>query len=129
MEKNTLHTGRRKTSVARVSLKAGNGNITINGKDYKTYFAIPYLQNKVEAPLKVSGSESKVDVVVNVSGGGLKGQAEAILLGIARALVTDNPESRPALKKAKHLRRDARIVERKKPGLRKARKREQYSKR
>ncbi len=129
MEKKDLHTGRRKTSVARVMLKAGNGNITVNGKDYKVYFPLTYLQNKVEAPLKLSGSEGKVDVVVNVVGGGLKGQAEAVLLGIARALVSDNPETRPVLKKAKHLRRDARIVERKKTGLRKARKKEQYSKR
>lgn len=127
MDKVTV--GRRKTSIARASIKAGNGDITVNGKNYREYFSLVYLQNKVEAPLKTSDSESKFDVEINVYGGGIKGQAEAISLAIARALINDNPEKRPALKKAKLLRRDARKVERKKTGLRKARKREQYSKR
>jgi len=127
MDKVTV--GRRKRSVARASITAGNGDITINGKNYRTYFSLVYLQNKVEAPLKTSDSEGKFDVAVNVFGGGMKGQAEAISLAIARALINDNPEKRPPLKKAKLLRRDARKVERKKTGLRKARKREQYSKR
>ncbi|MFN8285502.1 MAG: 30S ribosomal protein S9 [Chitinophagales bacterium] len=127
MEKVTV--GRRKASVARASVKAGSGNITINGKEYKDYFPIVYLQNKVEAPLKTSESENRFDIAVNVFGGGQKGQAEAVALAISRALIIDNPEKRPALKKAKLLRRDARKVERKKTGLRKARKREQYSKR
>lgn len=127
MEKLTV--GRRKASVARVFIKSGTGVITINGKDYKDFFSLEYLQNKVEAPLKTSESEGKYDVTVNVFGGGIKGQSEAISLGIARALIIDNPEKRPALKKAKLLRRDARIVERKKTGLRKARKQEQFSKR
>ncbi len=127
MEK--LKVGRRKTAVARVSISAGSGSITVNGRDYKSYFAVAYLQNKVEAPLQVAGSEGRFDVSVNVFGGGPKGQAEAVSLAIARALIADNPEKRPELKKAKLLRRDARKVERKKTGLRKARKKEQYSKR
>lgn len=127
MEKLTV--GRRKASVARAFIKSGTGVITINGKDYKDFFSLEYLQNKVEAPLKTSESEGKYDVSVNVFGGGIKGQSEAISLAIARALIIDNPEKRPSLKKAKLLRRDARKVERKKTGLRKARKQEQFSKR
>lgn len=127
MEK--LKVGRRKAAVARVSITAGSGTITVNGKDYKEFFPLEYLQNKLEAPFKLTGSEERFDTVVNVFGGGIKGQAEAISLGISRALITDNPEKRPELKKAKLLRRDARKVERKKTGLRKARKQEQFSKR
>jgi len=127
MEKLTV--GRRKASVARAFIKVGSGVITINGKDYKDFFTLEYLQNKVEAPFKTSESEGKYDVSVNVFGGGIKGQSEAISLAIARALIIDNPEKRPSLKKAKLLRRDARKVERKKTGLRKARKQEQFSKR
>ncbi|MCW5906290.1 MAG: 30S ribosomal protein S9 [Chitinophagales bacterium] len=127
MDKVTV--GRRKASVARATVKAGSGSITVNGKDYKVYFPLVYLQNKVEAPFKVSDSEGKFDVVINVFGGGIKGQAEAVSLAVSRALIIDNEEKRPALKKEKLLRRDAREVERKKTGLRKARKREQYSKR
>lgn len=126
---NNLKVGRRKASVARVFMKAGKGQITINGKDYKQYFPLEYLQNKVELPLKTSDSLERFDIEVNVFGGGIKGQSEAISLGIARALIADNPEKRPELKKAKLLRRDARKVERKKTGLRKARKQEQFSKR
>lgn len=127
MEKITV--GRRKASVARAFIKSGSGVITTNGKDYKDFFTLEYLQNKVEAPLKLSESEGKFDVSVNVFGGGIKGQSEAISLAISRALIIDNPEKRPPLKKAKLLRRDARKVERKKTGLRKARKQEQFSKR
>lgn len=127
MDKITV--GRRKASVARANVKAGSGNITINGKDYKEYFPLVYLQNKVEAPFKVADSEGKFDVEINVFGGGIKGQAEAVSLAVSRALINDNPEKRSALKKEKLLRRDAREVERKKTGLRKARKKEQYSKR
>ncbi len=125
----TVTVGRRKAAVARAIIKAGSGNITINGKDYKKFFALTYLQNKVEAPFKLVDSEGKFDTTINVFGGGTKGQAEAISLAISRALIIDNPEKRPPLKKAKLLRRDARKVERKKTGLRKARKQEQYSKR
>lgn len=121
--------GRRKAAVARAIIKAGNGNITVNGKDYKEFFSLVYLQNKVEAPLNTSESAGKFDIEINVNGGGVKGQAEAISLAIARALIIYNPEKRGSLKKAKLLRRDARKVERKKTGLRKARKKEQFSKR
>lgn len=121
--------GRRKASVARAFIKAGSGIITINGRDYKEFFSLEYLQNKVEAPVKTADSEGKFDIEVNVFGGGIKGQSEAVSLAIARALIIDNPEKRPPLKKAKLLRRDARKVERKKTGLRKARKQEQFSKR
>jgi small subunit ribosomal protein S9 len=129
MSKDKVTVGRRKAAVARVVIKAGNGAIIVNGKDYKDYFPLDFIQQKVEAPLKTADAFGKFDVSVNVFGGGVKGQAEAIVLGIARALVHDNPEVRPALKKEKFMRRDAREVERKKTGLRKARKQEQYSKR
>lgn len=127
MDKVTV--GRRKAAVARAIIKAGTGVIIINGKDYKDFFPLTYLQNKVEAPFTISESTERYDVSINVFGGGIKGQAEAISLAIARALIVDNPEKRPPLKKAKLLRRDARKVERKKTGLRKARKQEQFSKR
>jgi small subunit ribosomal protein S9 len=121
--------GRRKAAVARVIVKPGTGAIIINGKDYKDFFPLDFIQRKVEATFQAVDAVGKYDVTVNVFGGGVKGQAEAIVLGIARSLIIDSPEMRPALKKAKFLRRDAREVERKKTGLRKARKREQYSKR
>lgn len=124
-----LTVGRRKAAVARANVKAGSGAITVNGKDYKVFFANEYMQNKVEAPLKVTETEGKFDISINVFGGGIKGQAEAVSLAIARAIIIDNAEKRPELKKAKLLRRDARKVERKKTGLRKARKKEQFSKR
>jgi small subunit ribosomal protein S9 len=129
MSKDKVTVGRRKAAVARVVIKSGNGTIIVNGKDYKDYFPLDFIQQKIEAPLKTADAFGKFDVSVNVFGGGVKGQAEAIVLGIARALVHDNPEVRPALKKEKFMRRDAREVERKKTGLRKARKQEQYSKR
>jgi len=121
--------GRRKAAVARATVKSGSGQVVINGKDYKEYLPNVYLQHKVEAPLKAAEVEGKLDISINVYGGGIKGQAEAISLAIARNIVADDPEKRPALKKEKLLRRDARVVERKKTGLRKARKKEQYSKR
>jgi small subunit ribosomal protein S9 len=129
MSKDKVNVGRRKAAVARVVLKPGTGTITVNGKDYKDYFPLDFIQQKVEAPLNTADARTKFDVTVNVFGGGVKGQAEAIVLGIARGLVFDNPEARPALKKAKFMRRDARKVERKKTGLRKARRQEQFSKR
>ncbi len=129
MEKQKNAVGRRKEAVTRVFLTKGEGNITINGKDYKTYFPLVYLQNQVEAPLKTIDSADKFDVVVNATGGGVKGQAEAVRLGIARALLQVNPEYRPALKEAGLLTRDPRSVERKKPGKKKARKSFQFSKR
>ena len=129
MEKQKNAVGRRKEAVTRVFLTKGDGNISINGKDYKTYFPLVYLQNQVEAPFKSVDSSDKFDVVVNAKGGGVKGQAEAVKLGIARALLQVNPDYRPALKEAGLLTRDSRSVERKKPGKKKARKSFQFSKR
>lgn len=129
MEKQKNAVGRRKEAVTRVFLSKGDGKISINGKDYKTYFPLVYLQNQVEAPLKSIASTDKFDVVVNAKGGGVKGQAEAVKMGIARALLLVNPEYRPALKEAGLLTRDPRSVERKKPGKKKARKSFQFSKR
>ncbi len=126
-EKNTI--GRRKEAVARVFINKGTGNITINGKDYKTFFSLIYLQNQVELPLKTIEASDKFDVKVNVQGGGIKGQAEAVKLGIARGLCGINADFRPALKHAGLLMRDPRSVERKKPGKKKARRSYQFSKR
>jgi small subunit ribosomal protein S9 len=127
MDKVTV--GRRKAAVARASVQSGTGEILVNGRNYKEYFPNVYLQHKIEAPLKVAGVEGKFDISINVYGGGIKGQAEAISLAIARSIVASDEDKRTALKKEKLLRRDARVVERKKTGLRKARKKEQYSKR
>jgi small subunit ribosomal protein S9 len=113
MEKQKNAVGRRKEAVTRVFLSKGDGNISINGKDYKSYFPLVYLQNQVEAPFKSIEATDKFDVVVNAAGGGVKGQAEAVKLGIARALLQVNPEYRPALKEAGLLTRDPRSVERK----------------
>ncbi|HRN73961.1 MAG TPA: 30S ribosomal protein S9 [Ginsengibacter sp.] len=129
MEKQKNATGRRKEAVTRVFINRGNGSITVNGKDYKAYFPLMYLQNQVELPLKTVESLDKFDVVINATGGGAKGQAEAAKLGIARALIVVNPEFRPILKDAGLLTRDSRSVERKKPGQKKARKSFQFSKR
>jgi small subunit ribosomal protein S9 len=129
MEKQKNAVGRRKEAVTRVFLTKGEGKITINDKDYKTYFPLVYLQNQVEAPFKSIEAADKFDVVVNAQGGGVKGQAEAVKLGISRALLQVNPEFRPALKAAGLLKRDPRTVERKKPGKKKARKSFQFSKR
>ncbi|HVZ96929.1 MAG TPA: 30S ribosomal protein S9 [Chitinophagaceae bacterium] len=129
MEKQKNAVGRRKEAVTRVFLSKGEGHISINGKDYKAYFPLVYLQNQVEAPLKTIGAADKFDVTVNATGGGVKGQAEAVKLGIARALLQVNPEYRPALKDAGLLTRDPRAVERKKTGKKKARKSFQFSKR
>ena len=129
MEKQKNAVGRRKEAVTRVFLSKGSGNITVNDKDYKVYFPLVYLQNQVELPLKTIEAADKFDVVINAAGGGVKGQAEAAKLGIARALLEVNPEFRPALKAAGLLRRDPRGVERKKPGRKKARRSYQFSKR
>src|SRR5579875_1272462 len=98
MEKQKNAVGRRKEAVTRVFLVRGEGKITVNNKDYKTYFALPYLQRQVESPLQTIESLDKFDIQINATGGGLKGQAEAAKLGIARALLEVNPEFRPALK-------------------------------
>ena len=129
MEKQKNSVGRRKEAVTRVFLSRGTGKITINDKNYKEYFSLGYLQNQVELPLKTLELADKYDVVVNATGGGIKGQAEATKLGIARALLQINADFRPALKAAGLLRRDPRSVERKKPGRKKARKSYQFSKR
>ncbi|MBL7772984.1 MAG: 30S ribosomal protein S9 [Chitinophagaceae bacterium] len=129
MEKQKKAIGRRKEAVARVYLTKGTGNITVNGRDYKTYFPLMYLQNQVELALKTVNGLDKYDVNINVSGGGQKGQAEAIKLGIARGLCILDAESRGSLKPAGLLTRDPRSVERKKFGHKKARRSYQFSKR
>jgi small subunit ribosomal protein S9 len=129
MEKQKNAVGRRKEAVTRVFLSKGSGSITVNGKDYKTYFSLVYLQNQVEAPLKTAEAADKFDIVINATGGGVKGQAEAAKLGIARALLEVSADYRPALKAAGLLKRDPRSVERKKPGRKKARRSFQFSKR
>jgi small subunit ribosomal protein S9 len=129
MEKQKNSVGRRKEAVTRVFISRGSGSITVNDKDYKTYFPLVYLQNQVERPLKTIEAADKFDVKINAAGGGVKGQAEAAMLGIARVLVDLNPEFRPALKAAGLLKRDPRSVERKKFGKKKARRSFQFSKR
>jgi small subunit ribosomal protein S9 len=121
--------GRRKTSVARVYLSEGSGNIVVNGRDVKQYFNTAPLLFKVEQPLALTDNSGKFDIKINVEGGGITGQAEAIRLGISRALCEINPENRGTLKPEGLLTRDPRMVERKKFGQKKARKRFQFSKR
>ena len=124
-----IYIGRRKTSVARVILRNGNGKVTVNRKEFEKTF--PQLTNRddILAPLKLTEIDDKYDVFVNVNGGGTTGQAQAIRLGIARALIDINPDFRPKLKIEGYLTRDPRMVERKKYGQPKARKRFQFSKR
>ncbi len=122
-------TGRRKTSVARVYVKPGNGQIVINSRELKIYFLSEIHQTTVKQPLVATKADGQYDVTVNVEGGGIKGQAEAIRLGIARALVKVSEENRLHLKKDNLLTRDSRMVERKKFGRAKARKKFQFSKR
>ena len=129
MEKQKNAVGRRKEAVTRVFLNKGGGQITVNDKDYKAYFPLVYLQNQVEQPFKAIDATDKFDVKINATGGGLKGQAEAAKLGIARALLEVDAELRPVLKAAGLLKRDPRSVERKKPGKKKARRSFQFSKR
>ena len=121
--------GRRKASVARVYISNGSGNVTVNGKDLKDYFPQANIQYKVTHPLVVAGVQKDYDLKINVKGGGFKGQAEAIRLGVSRALVKINEEFKSPLKELKYLTRDARVVERKKYGKPKARKSFQFSKR
>ncbi len=124
----TNTSGRRKTAVARIYLKPGNGAIEVNGRKFEEYFSTEVLQIIVKQPFAVIGDD-QFDVKVNVSGGGVAGQAEAVRLAITKALVELNSENRPSLKKEGFLTRDPRMVERKKYGRRKARKRFQFSKR
>lgn len=123
-----MGTGRRKTSVARVRLVPGNGNITINGRDIEEYFDYETLRSQVRDPLTITETDN-FDVIVIAEGGGFTGQAGAIRHGIARALIESDPELRPILKKAGYLTRDSRMKERYKYGYKKARKSPQFSKR
>ena len=125
-----IHTiGRRKTSVARIYLSDGKGKITVNKKDYKEYFPTPTLQYKVNQAFALTNTTGQFDVNINVYGGGATGQAEAVRLALARALCEANEENRGALKPEGLLTRDPRMVERKKYGQKKARKKFQFSKR
>ncbi|MBO4603471.1 MAG: 30S ribosomal protein S9 [Salinivirgaceae bacterium] len=121
--------GRRKSAIARVYLSQGTGNVTVNGKDFKEYFPIDTLQYIVMQPFGVLSLNGKYDVKATIDGGGIKGQAEAVRLGITRALIEVDAENRKPLKAAGFVTRDPREVERKKPGQKKARKRFQFSKR
>ena len=124
---NTL--GRRKTSVARVYLSKGKGKVTVNKRDYKEFFPVPVLQSKIVQPFSVTDTVGKFDVTVHVSGGGVNAQVEAIRLGISRALIKIDEQHKPLLKEEGLTTRDPRMVERKKPGQPKARKKFQFSKR
>jgi small subunit ribosomal protein S9 len=121
--------GRRKTSIARVYVTPGKGEIIVNDRDLKDYFISEIHQTLVKQALAALKLESSYDVTVNVEGGGVTGQAEAVRLGIARALVEISPENKPTLRKEGFMTRDSRMVERKKPGRRKARRKFQFSKR
>ena len=122
-------TGRRKSSVARVRLIPGTGNITVNKKPLEDYFGMEIVKREVRRPFEVAGCEGKFDVIATVYGGGFTGQAGALRHGISRALCVADPENRPALKAAGFLTRDPRMKERKKYGLKKARRASQFSKR
>ncbi len=124
-----IGTGRRKSAVARVRLIPGTGKITINKKDLDEYLPMEILKNEVKRPFVVSGNEGKYDVIALVNGGGTTGQAGALRHGISRALCAADPENRPSLKAAGFLTRDPRMKERKKYGLKKARRASQFSKR
>lgn len=124
-----IGTGRRKTSVARVFVREGSGKIVVNGKDVAEYFQIESLVRQVHQPLLVTNFENKYDILINVYGGGLKGQAGACRHGLSRALLQVNPDTRASLKANGFLTRDSRMVERKKYGQRGARRRFQFSKR
>ncbi len=124
---NTL--GRRKTAVARIYMQPGDGKISINKRVLENYFPVETLQNLIRRPLELTNYLDKVDINANLDGGGIKGQAEALRLAISRAIIELEPEHRPVLKLNGFLRRDPRMVERKKPGQKKARKKFQFSKR
>jgi len=121
--------GRRKASIARLYLKKGKGNITVNGKDFKDYFPVSTMQYKIEQPFKILSLDNTFDLIISVVGGGNTGQAEAIRLAISRALCDLDNENRTLLKSKGLLTRDSRVVERKKPGQKKARKKFQWVKR
>jgi small subunit ribosomal protein S9 len=121
--------GRRKSSVARIFMEKGKGKFLINEKPHNEYIRVKHLVEAIELPLKALDLSKAYDIKINVHGGGIKGQAEAVMLGLARALVKINPDYKEKMKELQLMTRDPRKVERKKPGLRKARKKEQYSKR
>lgn len=121
--------GRRKKSVARIYMQKGKGKVVVNNKDYTVYFPIPTQQYKIQQPFMITDTTGSYDVKVNVDGGGVTGQVEAIRLAISRALVEINEEYKPLLKAQSLMTRDPRMVERKKPGQKKARKKFQFSKR
>jgi small subunit ribosomal protein S9 len=121
--------GRRKTAVARVYLSKGKGKILVNDKDFTQFFPVDVLQSKIHQPFELTDTKGKYNVIANVSGGGINGQAEAIRLGISRALVEISADNKPLLKVEGLMTRDPRMVERKKPGQPKARKKFQFSKR
>lgn len=122
-------TGRRKNAVARVLLRVGTGKMTINNREVEDYLPRFFWKSQATEPLRLAGVDGKVDIMVNAHGGGLTGQSGAIRMGIARAIIKLNPDARPALKKAGMLRRDSRMVERKKFGQKGARGKRQFSKR
>ena len=124
-----LGTGRRKSSIARVRIMPGKGNLTLNGKSLDEYLPTEVLRNLVKMPFDITGTTGKFDMIAKVEGGGLSGQAGAVRHGLSRALVAANEENKSALKAAGFLTRDSRKKERKKPGLKKARKAPQFSKR
>jgi small subunit ribosomal protein S9 len=128
-QQNTLAVGRRKTAVARVIMAPGSGKITVNKKAFETYFPLEMLRRDVMKPFEVTQTTGKYDIRVNVEGGGMTGQAGAVRLGIARALVELSEDNKPLLRAAGFMTRDPRMVERKKYGQKKARKRFQFSKR
>ena len=125
----TNTSGRRKTAVARIYMVKGTGDIIVNGKDYKAYFPTGILQYKIQQAFRLAKSENKFDVTATINGGGINGQVDALRLAISKALVQLDPEVKPALKAEGLTTRDPRMVERKKPGQKKARKRFQFSKR
>ena len=122
-------TGKRKNAIARVWIKPGSGKIVVNDRSFETYFARPVLRMIVHQPLEIAGRKSQYDIMVNVAGGGLSGQAGAVRHGVSKALTNFEPELRAVLKREGFLTRDARVVERKKPGRAKARRSFQFSKR
>lgn len=129
MQQQFYGTGRRKEAVARVFLRPGSGRVTVNGRDFQEYFKGILVGVQALEPLKAANAAGRFDLYITVKGGGPSGQADAIKLGVARALLQVDPENRGPLKKGGYLTRDARIVESKKYGLRKARRAPQYSKR
>ena len=129
MSETIVATGRRKTSVARVTLSEGDGTFEFNGKTLEDYFPSPSMRMTINKPFKIVDMDKKFNLKVNLNGSGLSAQADAVALGISRALIQFDPELRPKLKKAGLLTRDARKVERKKYGLKKARRAEQFTKR